>query len=412
MEYTLVFIKMKTNGSIFGGALIVAGTTIGAGLLAIPIISAQLGFIGSLLLMFGICALMTYTAFVTIEINLYLGKGTNISCAAEQVLGKWGRMLSTFSILLLYYALLSAYIAGGTSTIKEMLSSYLNVDLPSILPEILFTMILGYVIYSCTKAVDHLNRVLFTIKLIIFVVLVCILFPAINQSNLLNTPSNLQSVWAMIAIFVTSFGFHGSIPSIIDYVGTNPKRLFLTFLVGSLIPLAIYIVWEWATLGVLPLVGPFSFDNVYNNNNDVGTFIGELNSVAGGSTITWATNGFAALAIATSFLGVGIGLFDFFIQKGNFSNKTNGRLISAFLTFLIPFVFAIFYPQGFVIALTYAGLALTIIAVIMPSLIALKIRRRQDYNPSYKAPGGTFMLVLTFLIGCGIILNEVIALVF
>lgn len=403
---------MKKNGSLLGGTLIIAGTTIGAGLLALPIISAKLGFITSLLLMIGVCILMTYTALITIEINLYFGKGINISSAAEAILGKGGRALSTFSILLLYYALLSAYISMGSSTMKEILSTYFNIQLPSLLPEVMFTIILGSFIYACTKAVDHFNRLLFSIKIIFFAILLCALFPAISTENLLNNQTEFGSIWAVIAIFVTSFGFHGSIPSVIDYVGLHPKRLFLTFILGSLIPLTFYILWECVTLGALPLVGEYSFENVLNQKDDVGVFINELNSVTKSNVLDWATNGFATLAIATSFLGVGIGLFDFFAQKGRFPNTKKGRVASALCTFLIPFIFAIFYPQGFVMALTYAGLALTIIAVIMPSLIALKIRKLPDYNPAYRAPGGSAILFMVFLIGCGIILNEVILMTF
>ncbi len=402
---------MKENGRLFGGALIIAGTTIGAGTLAIPIISAQLGFFVSSVLMIAICALMTYTALITIEINLYFGKGINISSAAEAVLGKWGRGLSTFAFLLLFYALLSAYIAGGTSTIKEILASYFNIQVTNILPEVLFTVILGGFVFSCTQAVDHLNRFLFVIKTVFFVTLVGLILPALSWVNLATKPYEVGAVWAVIAVFVTSFGFHGSMPSVIDYVGLNPKRLVRVLMIGSFIPLAFYIVWECVSLGSLPLVGEYSFQKVYDSGNDVGVFINQLNLINGGMTINWATNGFATLAITTSFLGVAIGVLDFFAQKANLPNTMKGRAIAALLTFLIPFIFAIFYPQGFVIALTYAGLALTIIAVIMPSLIALKIRKRPDYNPPYKAPGGKFMLILTFLIGCGIIVNEVVSMV-
>lgn len=399
---------MKTEGSIFGAALIIAGTTIGAGTLAIPIVSAQAGFITSLVILIGVCMLMTYTAFITIEINLYFGKGTNISSAAGMVLGKWGRAISTFSILLLFYAVLSAYITGGASTIKEILLAYFNIEAPRLIPEILFTVILGFFVFSCTKAVDHLNRFLFAIKTVFFIILLCILFPALKVENLLAKTDEVGAIWATIAIFVISFGFHGSIPSVIDYVGLNPRRLFLTFMIGSIIPLIFYIFWEAVSLGTLPLFGEFSFKTVHDNGNDVGVFINQLNLVTEGVTINWSTNSFATLAMATSFLGVSIGLLDFFLQKAKLPNTSKGRGVSALLTFSVPFIFAIFYPQGFVMALTYGGLALTIIAVIMPSLIALKIRKKKDYNPSYKAPGGNFMLVLTFLIGCGVILNEVV----
>lgn len=399
---------MKNNnlGRLFGGSLIIAGTTLGAGVLAIPITSAYLGFTTSACLMLAVCVVMTYAALFTVEINIHFNKSINISSAAEKVLGSWGRSLASFSMMLLHFALLAAYASGGASILKTALSG-LGVPANTIALQLLFTISLAFFIYSATRAVDFLNRFLFAFKLIFFLTLIFILAPAVTDENLFSTSSHFIPLYAVIPVFVTSFGYHGSLHSIVQYIGPeHPRRLILAIALGSFIAFIFYFAWQFVSIGALPLFGEASFENVFTENNDVGTFISQLNNLFPGNTINWASNGFSGIAIATSFLGVGLGLFDFFLQKIHASNTPKGRFKSAAYTFIIPLVFAIYYPQGFIMALGFAGLALTIIAIILPSLIILKLRKSPTYNPKFKTPGGTIAIRITLLIGIAIIACE------
>lgn len=402
---------MKILGKLLGGTLIVAGTTLGAGLLAIPITSAHLGFTMATLLMVGVCVLMTYTALVTIEINFYYNHAINISSAVEGILGPWARSLGSFSLVLLYYALLAAYIAGGSTTLKGALSGILQIPISDSALAVVYTVVFAGFIYATTRAVDYFNRFLFTLKVIFFFIMIWILLPTVTQENLFSTTTDFGPFWITIPVFITAFGFHGSLHSVVDYIGLKPKALTFACIVGSLIPLAMYLSWEFVTVGTLPLFGEFSFEKVYNNQNHVGTFIEQLNAFAPGKTIGWAVNVFTTLAIATSFLGVGLGLFDFFAQKAHFANNLSGRMKSLLITFLIPLAFALFYARGFVFALGFAGVALTIIAVILPTLALLKIRRIPGYIPRYKVPGGSTALYTALIAGFVVIFSLIKALV-
>ena len=51
-----------------GSTLLVAGTMIGAGMLAMPLTSAGIGFGATLLLLFGLWALLTFTALLFVEL--------------------------------------------------------------------------------------------------------------------------------------------------------------------------------------------------------------------------------------------------------------------------------------------------------------------------------------------------------
>lgn len=393
---------MKTT-PLFGGALIVAGTTLGAGLLAVPITSAYFGFTVSAALMIIVCLVMTYSALLGVEINLYFKESTNIALAAEKILGPWAKSLSTAALVVLHYALLAAYASGGASILKATFHA-LGYQLNTIFLQISFTLSLALFILIATKAVDYLNRFLFIFKVAFFLILIAILLPIVNTDNLSSNFNYFIPFYSIIPVFITSFGYHGSIHSVVKYVGPqNPKTLVLTFTIGSLIALAFYLIWQLVTIGSLPLFGPVSFENVFKNNNDVGTFIDQLNQLSESNAIQWASNGFAGIAIATSFLGVGLGLFDFFHHK---TRDPQSRLKPAALTFIIPLIFAIFYPQGFIAALGFAGVALSIIAILIPAMIVLKLRKQANYNPSYITPGGRTSIIILFIIGIGIVLCE------
>ncbi|MFZ6870415.1 aromatic amino acid transport family protein, partial [Klebsiella pneumoniae] len=75
---------------------------------------------------------------------------------------------------------------------------------------------------------------------------------------------------------------------------------------------------------------------------------------------------FAHLALATSFLGVSLGLFDFLADMFQRKNSVGGRLQSGIITFLPPLAVALFYPRGFDMALGDAGVAEAVLAPTPP----------------------------------------------
>ena len=76
------------KNKIFGSMLIIAGTTIGAGMLALPMVSAGLGFGTAALVMIVIWALMTYTALLMIEIHQHAPVDATLHTLAYKLLGR------------------------------------------------------------------------------------------------------------------------------------------------------------------------------------------------------------------------------------------------------------------------------------------------------------------------------------
>ena len=72
------------------------------------------------------------------------------------------------------------------------------------------------------------------------------------------------------------------------------------------------------------------------------------------------------------------------------------------MTFLPPLAFALFYPQGFVMALGYAAVALAVLALLIPSMLVWQTRKHHP-QAGYRVMGGKPALVLVFLCGLCVI---------
>ncbi len=353
---------MKTLGAIF----IVAGTSIGGGMIAMPIASANVGFKYSILTMITVWAFMFLASLILLEISMHFKKGVSVSYAAQKYLGNTGRVVSSITLGCLFYALLAAYMTGGASILCQIFSvqEYHEFVLVALM------LIVSGIVCSRTKTVDLFNRVLVSLMIFCFGVLIWNFMPYVKISFLNHQPSDMSSqLLLMIPLFFTSFGFHGSIPTIINYIGPDRQKLRFIFFIGSLIPLAVYSVWEMVSLGVI------SSDQFLDIKN-APDFVNSISEIVEWSHFPLIFQGFSCLAILTSFLGVGIALFNFIEEQ----IKTSSKGIAGTLTFLPPLIFALFYPEGFIMALCYAAIALSLLAVIIPSLVALKMRTWKLYQ--------------------------------
>ena len=102
------------DGKVLGGILLIAGTAIGAGMLAMPISTGVVGFANA---MFIICLTFVYMLvclFLLLEAKLHC-QGSNIISMARETLGAKGSTIAWISFLLLLYSASAAYISGGGS---------------------------------------------------------------------------------------------------------------------------------------------------------------------------------------------------------------------------------------------------------------------------------------------------------
>jgi len=375
-----------------GSTLLVAGTMIGAGMLAMPLTSAGIGFGFTLVLLLGLWALLTFSALLFVELYQTAESDAGIGTLAEQYFGKAGRIIATAVLIIFLYALIAAYVSGGGSLLKDLLPESFG-DKVSVL---LFTVIFGSFIVIGTHSVDKINRVLFFVMLAAFAVVLSLMLPEIKFDNLMATPIDNALIISASPVFFTAFGFHGSIPSLNKYLDGNVKALRISILVGSAITLCAYILWQMSTHGLLT---QNEFLQILKEDATLNGLVKATLAITGSNVIAGAVKLFSTLALVTSFLGVGLGLLECIedLLKRSF-NISAGRISLGLMTFIPPLVFALFYPEGFILALGYAGQMFAFYAVVLPVSLVWKARRAHSNLP-YKVWGGNLTLIIVLVLG-------------
>src|ERR1700761_7549873 len=234
------------NSKLIGGILLVVGTSIGGGMLALPIAGAAGGFIYSSILLLFCWLAMTFAAFLILEVNLWLPKNSNIISMAKKTLGNTGAIITWITYLLFLYSLLSAYISGGGDILHGLLLA-MGFNSASSLDACLFVLILGFVVYKGVQSVDYVNRGLMFTKLGALLLLIVLITPFVQIPDLTSGKAHL--LLGSVMVMITSFGFATIVPSLRSYFHSDVAKLRRVIFIGSLIPLICYIIWDLAIMG-------------------------------------------------------------------------------------------------------------------------------------------------------------------
>lgn len=382
-----------------GSTLLVAGTMIGAGMLAMPLTSAGIGFGFTIVLLLSLWTLLTFSALLFVELYQTAESDAGIGTLAEQYFGKAGRIVSTLVLIVFLYALIAAYVSGGGSLLMDLLPATGDTGDSNKLAVLLFTVIFGTFIVIGTHSVDKINRVLFFVMIAAFVLVLSLMLPKIQFDNLMAMPIDNALMISASPVFFTAFGFHGSIPSLNKYLGGNVNALRRSILVGSGITLGAYILWQLSTHGLLT---QNDFLQILQEDATLNGLVKATLAITGSSIIAGAVKLFSTLALVTSFLGVGLGLLECIedLLKRSF-NRSAGRITLGLLTFIPPLIFALFYPEGFILALGYAGQMFAFYAVVLPVSLVWKARRLHPNLP-YRVRGGNLALFVVLALGVAI----------
>ncbi len=372
---------LEKQGSILGGTLLVAGTTIGGGMLALPVVTAAGGFVPAVVL-FCLCWLfMAGTSVLLLDLFLTQPKETNLLSLATVSFGKKGRISTWILYLFLFSCLMVAYVSGG----GELVASCL--DLPPYLGPPLFLLLFTPFLALGPHMVDRLNFWMMLGLIACFLVFLGTGITRIEPSYLQH--HNILQAMGATPLLFTSFGFQGLVPTLTNYLGRDRRATLYAILWGSLIPLFIYILWEALILGLIPL--PILELAVLFGQ----TAITPLKNTLHAPWLYVAGQIFAFLTIVTSFLGVGLAFVDF-LADGLSIKKTGSRRL--FLTLLVaipPAILAMFNPCLFLKALHYGGgLGCALLLGVFPIAMAWRMRtyKKPFLSPSILIIMGLFVL--------------------
>lgn len=377
---------------LLGSILLIVGTSVGAGMLALPIATAQLGFWGSLILLFVCWFVMTAGAFLILEINLRMPMNSNLNTMAKTTIGPIGQIVSWASLLLLLYSLLCAYIGGGSDLLHNLLT-LAGINIPLSVTAIVFTAIFGSIVYMGIRTVDYVNRGLMIIKFGAYILLVLMMLPFVSKINLLDGDMRYLTSATAITVTITSFGYAAIVPSLRIYFAGDVAKLKKAILIGSLVPLFCYIAWDLAIMGVLPLDGEHGLTAILHSERSTSDLVNALSASASSSSVTLFARLFTSVCVLTSFLGVALCLVDFWADGLHLEKKGANKLIISLITFIPPLLIVLFKPGIFVKALEYAGIDCIILLIILPVWMTWSGRYRRGLTSGYTVPGGKPLLI-------------------
>ncbi|MDG6882337.1 Tryptophan permease [Phocoenobacter uteri] len=390
----------KNTPSILGGACIIASVCVGAGMLAIPIKGAGAWTIYSSLALVFTMLMMTLSGWLLLEAYKKYELTASFSTVTKDLLGNKINFISNLSVYFVGGILLYAYTTVAGLTLDGLLGSVFGDNSIGIW-SIIFVLTFSGLVWHSTRAVDRISVLLILVMVFTFIFGVSGLATNIDMTILLDSGNEqgdyMRFAAVMLPVALTSFGYHHSVASMRIYYGSENKAKY-AILGGTSIALVLYLLWTFSIFGNLPRA---DFKQVFVDGGEWKALLGALGQVIESQTVTNIINAFSIAAVLSSFIGVGLGMFDYLADFFNFDNSTQGRIKSWAVTFLPPLILSVLFPFGFVKAIGYAGAIATIWTCIVPALLVKKARERNG-TEGFHIGGGNFLLAVLIIFGIAV----------
>lgn len=387
--------------SLLGGALLIAGTVVGAGMFANPTATSGIWFFGSLFVLAYTWFSMLSGGLMILEVNTHYPHGSSFDTMVKDLLGRRWNIVNGLAVAFVLYLLTYAYIFVGGNLTAEAVGALTQTKQPLYVGQLLFTLVFAGCVWFSARLVDRMASVLLGGMVISFFWATGGLLGSVKLPVLLDSAApEGEQYWIYLAaalpVCLASFGFHGNVSSLLKYFNHDAPKVAKALWLGTLIALIIYVLWQLAVQGNLPRS---AFAPVIAAGGEVGVLIENLAGFVQVGSMSKILSFFAYMAIASSFLGVTLGLFDYLADMFKLGDDMGGRSKTAMFTFLPPLLLCLWLPTGFVTVIGYVGLAAAVWTSIVPAMMLYKAREKFTAAPGYRVYGGLGLIVWVFVFG-------------
>lgn len=373
-------------GHIVGGTLLITGTAVGVGMLALPVATGPGGFIPSIVIYLICWLFMLCTGLLLLEVCVWMPKDSNLITIASHLLGKTGKGVCWVVYLFLFVTVMIAHVVGGGGIVTEISNGYL----PQWVSAILYVIFFAPVVYLGAKSVDRLNLFL---MLGVAVSYVCFIGVSAEHVNFnLLSHANWGKAWIALPVLFTAFTYQVIVPTLMNYLNRDVKKVRLCIILGTSIPLAIYLVWELLILGIIPVEGLITAEKLGQNA------VMPLKQFVNSSSLFSIGKAFAFFTLTTSYIALSLAFVDFLADGLKVKKEGLKKVGLCLLVFILPTVIGITYPNIFIKALSYAGgFSCAILFGLFPPIMAWVGRYQKKYPGKALLFGGRPMLVFLIL---------------
>jgi tyrosine-specific transport protein len=344
--------------SLLLASLLIAGTSIGVGILVFPVITAEAGFIPSLSLFVILGAIFAWSGIALTDAFLAHPTTPNLLSLTKHLCGKTTQMIIGALYLILLYSLIVAYVGlSGTH-----ISTFLEGKISSCIASYTVALGIGIFLWNGTPMTSRVNGILMTILICSYLILIGSGLPHLDIQLL--EPKQWNALPSTIPVLLTSFGYHPVIPSLIPFLGGERRTIRKAIILGSLLTFFLYALWEVVLLGIIPLEGSNGLLEAREKGQDI---LVPLYYLTQQPLVRSMGVLFAFVAILTSFIGVALGLLEVILDILPVRFQIRNRSLGVFLTLLPPTIVATTYPEILITVLEWgAAPAVFILLVILP----------------------------------------------
>lgn len=368
---------------------LIIGNVIGAGILGLPIKTGPAGFIPSLIGMLVVGFFLFFTAIVLSEETLRVRKEIfHYPSLYQEYFGSVGKWIATAANLVIFYGLLTVYIAGSAAIMIEIL----NIPIPEPVAILVFFVIFTGITIANPKVFLKYNSFFVALLLISFIVMVIMGERYVDPSRLAY--KNWQMLPVGLPIIVMAVNFHNIIPTICKELGWDRKAVFVAILSGIIIGCFMNIIWIQVGIGVLPLQGNNGIMDALQNNLPATVPLVEAIKTP---LFLQASLIFAFVAIITSYISTGNALMDFIEDLTvNYAGIRN-RILTIAISFAPPLIISIVYPNIFLDMLDIAGgIGMVVLFGIFPSVLFLMREKSLKKRLLLAVPAFMLFVVILF----------------
>jgi len=332
-------------------SLLIAGTCIGGGMLALPLASAPGGFIPSVSLMAVVWFAMTATGLCLVEIGSWMKKeDIHFVTMASTILGKWGKWLVWVVFAFISYASLAAYAGGCGGYIAKGWSTLFGGEISKAHGVLLFVLLATPFLIGPRHILGKANDTIFALMIIAYFVIISKGLPSIRMDYLLR--ESWKDAPLAIPLLITAFSCQMIIPGLHAFLHNHKTALRSAVILGMTIAFVVYALWQLVVFGSVPLTGEGGLSQAIALDEQA-TYC--LEQITHSAVIPVAASFFGLFALVTSFFGIGMGLYDFLSDGLHIPKKGRGLLYLSVLVLFPSVFFAIYCERIFLTALDMSG---------------------------------------------------------
>lgn len=383
----------RSHGHLVGGSLLISGTMVGVGMLAMPVATAPGGFLPAISLYLLCWFFMLATGLLMLEVCIWMPKDANMITMASKLLGPVGKYVCWVVYLFLFLTVMIAHVAGGGDILNEILFE----KVPSGLSKIIYVLIFTPIIYLGARSVDRTNILLMAGIIVSYLGFVAIAIGYV-QIEPLKRADWSKAIFALPVLF-TAFTFQVILPTLMTYMKRDVKKVRLAIFIGTALPLFVYLLWQFIIAGTVPFEGPNSLSEAKKFGQ---TAIIPLKALTSNPYLFSIGKAFGFFTMTASYLTLSLAYVDFLADGLNIKKNSHNKIWLCLLVFVPPTIIALIYPTIFLSALSYAGgYSCAILFGMFPPLMVWVGRHYKHYHDETKQLfGGRYFLSVLILFVC------------